>query len=132
MVSGLCPSSGKSTITTFRKLELLPSSDEGSEDRSRSSFRNVVILDFRTMYKVQNTVSSHCYTRSSEPFIIYVHKVLISFENLVNLLSRLFRERITRRLRGQHCVRGKTLTVSCILRGLPYVLHVTGISRTLI
>jgi hypothetical protein len=57
----------KSKITTFRNLDILPSS--GEDGGSRSSFRNVVILDSRTMDKVQKPISSQFITIYKYPGI---------------------------------------------------------------
>jgi hypothetical protein len=77
--SGLFPSSCIPKNTTFRKLDLFPSSGEGEgehtysvgplresqsqspspEDGNRSSFRNVVFFGYRAMEKVQkNSVNT--------------------------------------------------------------------------
>ena len=74
----------KSKIMTFRKLELLSSSGDGGG----SSFRNVTILDFRTMDKVQKPVSSQCYEYipSSEHFRIY--RIIINVSDYKRLSAR--------------------------------------------
>jgi hypothetical protein len=48
------------------------------EDGSRSSFRNVVILDFRMMEKVQKPISSQ--------FLAFVHMWLFSTYKYLQLL----------------------------------------------
>jgi hypothetical protein len=81
---GLFPLSGILENTTFRNLDLFPSSGEGGgedtysvgsppspEDGSRSSFRNVVFSRIPDDGKVPKPSNSVCYTPSSEPFRIY-------------------------------------------------------------
>jgi hypothetical protein len=63
---GHFPSSGILENTTFRKLDMFPSSGEGGGEDTYS-----VGPECQMMEKVQNPSTSVCYTPSSEPFRIY-------------------------------------------------------------
>jgi hypothetical protein len=72
LVFGLCPSSGilkrTQNNTTFRKLDLFSSSGPVSVSKILCFS---VLLEYRTMDKVQKPSNAECYTPSSEPIAIY-------------------------------------------------------------
>jgi hypothetical protein len=73
-------------ITTFRKLDILPSSGKKGEtetflpvDGRRSSFRNVVILLKYGRWKMSKNTITDDNASSSEPFRLHVYNLLFVF-----------------------------------------------------
>jgi hypothetical protein len=64
----LFPSSGILENTTFRKLDLFPSSGEGGWEETDPISETLCSLEHQTMEKVQKPTNSVCYTPSSESF----------------------------------------------------------------